>query len=218
MIATSNFVNQVHNGTVNNNSISNVEDINKTSSSINSTEQMPFNQEMNNTNKNNCQIESNTVEMHENDDESQTNEDSVDITISNVVTNFSVCCHLNLKQIATNGSNVVYRRDQSVCILCIVHLDFLFLNFQFYFKIIIMKLRKPFVTASIWSSGKITCTGSTTEESAKSASRKVARCLQKLGFRVKFRSYRVVNVLGACKLPFGIKIHEFSNQHRPLAR
>lgn len=42
------------------------------------------------------------------------NEESVDITISNVVSNFSVRCHLNLRQIATNGSNVVYKREQSV--------------------------------------------------------------------------------------------------------
>jgi len=113
-----------------------------------------------------------------------------------VVTNFSVRCHLNLRQIATHGSNVVYRRDQSI---------------------ILMKLRDPHVTASIWSSGKITCTGATTEETAKLASRKVARVLQKMGFRVKFGSYRVVNVLGACRLPFGIKIHEFSDVHRDLA-
>src|ERR1700761_8733611 len=48
----------------------------------------------------------------------ETNEEpepEVDITISNVVSNFSVKCHLNLRQIACNGSNVVYKREQSVC-------------------------------------------------------------------------------------------------------
>ena len=48
----------------------------------------------------------------------ETNEEpepEVDITISNVVSNFSVKCHLNLRQIASNGSNVVYKREQSVC-------------------------------------------------------------------------------------------------------
>ncbi|KAH7646415.1 tata box-binding protein-like protein 1-like protein [Dermatophagoides farinae] len=83
--------------------------------------------------------------------------------------------------------------------------------------IVLMKLRHPLITANIWSSGKITCTGATTEESAKCASRKVARTLQKLGYPVKFRNYRIVNVLGACRLPFGIKIHEFSDSHRPIA-
>lgn len=46
--------------------------------------------------------------------ESGGHEDEVEITISNVVTNFNVKCHLNLRYIATNGSNVVYRREQSV--------------------------------------------------------------------------------------------------------
>ncbi|XP_017476560.1 PREDICTED: TATA box-binding protein-like protein 1 [Rhagoletis zephyria] len=129
-------------------------------------------------------------------DESQSPEDSVDITISNVVSHFSVRCHLNLRTIATNGSNVVYQREQSI---------------------ILMKLRTPQVTASIWSSGKIVCTGASSEEQAKSASRRVARVLQRMGFRVKFSSYRVVNVLGTCRMPFGIKIGEFSTAHRQVA-
>ena len=62
-------------------------------------------------------------------------EDSVDITISNVVTNFSVRCHLNLRTIATNGSNVVYRRDQSVSPLAHHLLPFLFyFHFPFRFR------------------------------------------------------------------------------------
>ncbi|XP_054153419.1 TATA box-binding protein-like 1 [Oppia nitens] len=132
----------------------------------------------------------------DNNDNNEESEPEVDITISNVVTNFSVKCHLNLRQIASKGSNVVYKREQSM---------------------ILMKLRAPSVTASIWSSGKITCTGATTEDSAKCGARRIARCLQKLGFKVKFNSYRVVNVLGTCILPFGIKIHDFSAEHRPIA-
>jgi transcription initiation factor TFIID TATA-box-binding protein len=83
---------------------------------------------------------------------------------------------------------------------------------------ILMKIRDPRVTASIWSSGKITCTGATTEDLAKRAARKIARSLQKMGFKVKFNGFRIVNVLGSCILPFGIKIHEFSDHNRANAR
>lgn len=38
----------------------------------------------------------------------------VDININNVVCNFTVRCHLNLRQIATHGYNVVYKREQAV--------------------------------------------------------------------------------------------------------
>lgn len=131
------------------------------------------------------------VEIEEDADDTP----EVDIHISNVVCNFSTRCHLNLRQIATNGMNVEYRREQGV---------------------VSMKIRKPMVTASIWSSGKITCTGATSETEAKTAARKVARTLQKMSFKVKFTSYRVVNVLGSVILPFGIKIAQFTEQHRQI--
>ncbi|KAJ6218470.1 hypothetical protein RDWZM_009627 [Blomia tropicalis] len=196
----------MHNGPVNNNNTMS-ENINDTSTQMtsNNNKQVNFDSTANNNSpednvimpEGGLEVETNGGPPKQESDDAQNSEDeSVDITISNVVTNFNVKCHLNLRTIATKGSNVVYRRDQSI---------------------ILMKLRKPNVTASIWSSGKITCTGATTEESAKCASRKVARVLQKLGFRVKFGGYRVVNVLGACRLPFGIKIHEFSDVNRPLA-
>lgn len=39
---------------------------------------------------------------------------SVDIIINNVVCNFSVRCHLNLKSIAMNGLNVEFHKEMSV--------------------------------------------------------------------------------------------------------
>ena len=52
------------------------------------------------------------------DDNVETQETSdepvIDITINNVVCSFSVKSHLNLKQIAQNGFNVEYRRENGV--------------------------------------------------------------------------------------------------------
>ncbi|XP_035231431.1 TATA box-binding protein-like protein 1, partial [Stegodyphus dumicola] len=55
------------------------------------------------------------------------------------------------------------------------------------------------------------------DEDAKRASRKFARILQQLGFRVKFTNYRVVNVLGTCTMDFGINLNKFAEKHRRLA-
>uniref|UniRef100_A0A8W7PW94 TATA box-binding protein-like 1 n=1 Tax=Anopheles coluzzii TaxID=1518534 RepID=A0A8W7PW94_ANOCL len=77
-----------------------------------------------------------------------------------------------------------------------------------------MKLRRPYTTASIWSSGKITCTGATSEDQAKVAARRYSRCLQKLGFNVRLRNFRIVNVLGTCAMPWGIKIVNFSEKYK----
>ncbi|RZC39729.1 TBP domain containing protein, partial [Asbolus verrucosus] len=120
-------------------------------------------------------------------------EPEIDIMINNVVCSFSVRCHLNLREIALNGINVEYRKENGK---------------------ITMKLRRPYTTASIWSSGKVTCTGATSELQAKIAARRFARCLQKLGFKVRFNNYRVVNVLGTCSMPFAIKINSFSERHK----
>ena len=82
-----------------------------------------------------------------------------------------------------------------------------------------MRLRKPYTTASIWSSGKVTCTGATSEEAARIAARRIARAISKLGYpRLRLVNYRVVNVLGTCTMPFAIKITPFSAKHRNIAR
>lgn len=120
-------------------------------------------------------------------------EPEIDIVINNVVCSFSVRCHLNLRDIAQKGFNVEFRRENGM---------------------VTMKLRRPYTTASIWSSGKITCTGATSEDQAKVAARRYSRCLQKLGFNVRFRNFRIVNVLGTCSMPWGIMIVNFSERYK----
>ncbi|XP_055620536.1 TATA-box-binding protein-like [Toxorhynchites rutilus septentrionalis] len=127
------------------------------------------------------------------DDQDQEAEPEIDIVINNVVCSFSVRCHLNLRDIALKGFNVEFRRENGM---------------------VTMKLRRPYTTASIWSSGKITCTGATSEDQAKIAARRYSRCLQKLGFNARFRNFRIVNVLGTCSMPWGIMIVNFSEKYK----
>ncbi|XP_061167786.1 TATA box-binding protein-like 1 [Saccostrea echinata] len=117
---------------------------------------------------------------------------TIDIIINNVVCSFNTRCHLNLRNIAMEGSHVEFKREQSMC------------N---------MKIRRPYTTATIWSSGKIVCTGATSEEESRIAARKFARKLQRLGYKVKFTNFRVVNVLGTCGMPFRIRIAAFSQKY-----
>ncbi|XP_069090983.1 TATA box-binding protein-like 1 [Pleurodeles waltl] len=119
---------------------------------------------------------------------------ALDILITNVVCVFRTRCHLNLRKIALEGVNVIYKNNVGK---------------------LLMKLRKPRITATIWSSGKIICTGATSEEEAKFGARRLARCLQKLGFQVRFTDFKVVNVLAVCSMPFEIRLPEFAKTNRP---
>ena len=53
-------------------------------------------------------------ELGEKDEVKEESQPEVDIVINNVVCSFSVRCHLNLKEIALNGSNVEYRRENGM--------------------------------------------------------------------------------------------------------
>lgn len=54
-----------------------------------------------------------TTEAQETTETTET-EDEIDIYINNVVTSFSVRCHLKLRDIALTGSNVIYKRTNGV--------------------------------------------------------------------------------------------------------
>uniref|UniRef100_A0A665V5J4 TATA box-binding protein-like 1 n=1 Tax=Echeneis naucrates TaxID=173247 RepID=A0A665V5J4_ECHNA len=124
------------------------------------------------------------------------NDEALDIIVTNVVATFRTRCHLNLRTIALEGTNVIYKPEVGK---------------------VLMKLRKPMITASIWSSGKIICTGATSEDEAKLGARRLARCLQKLGFKVRFSAFKVVNVLAVCSMPFAVHLIDFTKNNRPIA-
>ncbi|XP_063079546.1 TATA box-binding protein-like 1 [Engraulis encrasicolus] len=121
---------------------------------------------------------------------------ALDIIITNVVAVFRTRCHLNLRTIALEGLNVIYKPEVGK---------------------VLIKLRKPKITASIWSSGKIICTGATSEEDAKLGARRLARILQKMGFKVRFSAFKVVNVLAVCSMPFQVHLVQFTKNNRPIA-
>ncbi|CAL8082811.1 unnamed protein product [Calicophoron daubneyi] len=124
------------------------------------------------------------------------NEDSPSLTLSitNVVVMASMQCHLRLKEIARTSVDVEYKALQN-------H--------------VIMRLRSPYTVATIWSSGKIWCTGSNSLVKAKIGARRIARRIAKCGFPCHFSKYRVVNIMATCHLPFRVRLEELVNE-RPM--
>lgn len=119
--------------------------------------------------------------------------DPINLFINNVVCSYSTRCHLNLKRIATEGMHVEYKKENGM---------------------VNMKLRKPYTTATIWSSGKVTCAGAKSEQDAYIAARRYCRLLQRMQFKVKMTNYRVVNVLATCNMPFGVDISRLAEKYQ----
>jgi transcription initiation factor TFIID TATA-box-binding protein len=134
-----------------------------------------------------------TADRPAEEDDAEDGSVDLDILPRNVVCAFSVGCHLDLKTIAREGCNVQHKPTTNS---------------------VLMRIRHPPCTTHLWSSGKVTCTGSNSYESAKRAARKIARFLQKLGFPVRIRNYRVVNVMASCAFPFGVRLEHLANQDR----
>jgi len=146
----------------------------------------------NNNNQNAQQINSTNSCIVSNDDNSLINnsqDQEIEIFVNNVVCSFSLCCKLDLRRIAKEAANVIYKREQAM---------------------VLMKIRNPNCSANIWSSGKVTVTGTTSEDDARRGARRIARSLQRLGFKTKFRHYRVVNCLATCAMPWPIDIIKLS--------
>ena len=80
-------------------------------------------------------------------------------------------------------------------------------------KNVYVYLREPPAMATIWPTGKITCTGPQSENDARIACRRIARKLQNLGYPCRFTSFKIHNCHATVKLPFPIKTIDFSKAH-----
>ncbi|VDM30841.1 unnamed protein product [Hydatigera taeniaeformis] len=120
---------------------------------------------------------------------------SVTLTITNVVCMAHLGCHLRLKEIARSGVNVQYNPLQN-------H--------------VIMRLRRPYIVATIWSSGKFWCTGANSLANAKKGARRIARRISLVGFPCRFTKYRILNIMATCKLPFRVRLDDLAKE-RPRA-
>ncbi|KAH0539345.1 TATA-box-binding protein 2 [Cotesia glomerata] len=78
---------------------------------------------------------------------------------------------------------------------------------------LVMRIRNPRATALIFRSGKLVCTGARCEEDSHLATRKFARIIQKIGFHVKFKDFKIQNIVATCDLKFPIKLESLCESH-----
>ncbi|KAK0428222.1 hypothetical protein QR680_010684 [Steinernema hermaphroditum] len=122
--------------------------------------------------------------------------DPIDIQIRNVVCNYTLPLHIDLRKIAMNCGNVTFDRGRGV---------------------LLKQMRNPHCFVKIYSSGKVYIVGCRSELDCMRAARGIARKVQKNMGRVKdkvcIRNYKVCNVLATCRMPFGVRIGELAAQY-----
>lgn len=77
-----------------------------------------------------------------------------------------------------------------------------------------MRIREPKTTALVFASGKMVITGAKTEDDSRVAARKYARLIQKLDYpNVKFKDFKVQNIVGSCDVKFPIRLEGLAYSH-----
>lgn len=66
--------------------------------------------------------------------------------------------------------------------------------------------------------GKIVCTGAKDEVASQTAAKKYARMIQKLGFDVKFKDFKIQNIVGSCDVKFPIKLDMLCQKHHEFTQ
>ena len=103
----------------------------------------------------------------------------------------NLCVPLDLRKIALNARNAEYNPKR--------------------FAAVIMRIREPKTTALIFSSGKMVCTGAKSEDASKLACRKYGKNIQQIGFEVRFKEFKVQNIVASCGVGFPIRLENLSN-------
>ncbi|XP_014274368.1 uncharacterized protein [Halyomorpha halys] len=113
--------------------------------------------------------------------------------VQNVVCTVNLDCTLDLQKINFRTRNSEYNPKR--------------------FCGIVMRLLHPRSTALIFSSGKIVVTGVKHEQHSVLAARKYARILQKLNFPVKFKDFKIHNMVATCDLRFPLRLENLHQIH-----
>jgi transcription initiation factor TFIID TATA-box-binding protein len=114
--------------------------------------------------------------------------------VQNVVSTVNLGIQLDLKRIALKARNAEYNPRR--------------------FAAVIMRIREPKTTALIFSSGKMVVTGAKSEETSKTACKKYARIIQRLGYgHAKFLDFKIQNIVASCDIKFPVRLESLAHAH-----
>ena len=107
--------------------------------------------------------------------------------IVNIVSMVDLGYKLNLREIALKCTNSEYNPKR--------------------INAVIMRIKEPKAAALIFNTGIIICLGAKNEEDSRKAAKIFAVNIKRLGYDVKFKNFKIVNIVGTCDLKFSIKLN-----------
>lgn len=116
--------------------------------------------------------------------------DNIQPRIVNVVSTVSLDCQLNLRDLALKLQNAEYNPIR--------------------INALIIRLKSPKTVALVFSNGKMVVVGANDEDNSKKAARSYAKDIKRLGYDVKFRDFKIQNVVGTCGVNFEIRLNQLS--------
>ena len=112
------------------------------------------------------------------------------IAVTNVVSTVNLGLKLNLDFIDLFLKNVIYKKGS---------------------KKLTMKIKEPKATAIIYNTGKLICTGATSEEDSRKAAKIFAKIIKAHGYDVQFNDYKVDNISAIIELKFEISLKQLND-------
>ena len=115
--------------------------------------------------------------------------------INNIISSVSLGSNLNIKNIALKIKNAEYTNN---------------------FSKLILKSKNAKATATIFSSGKMVCSGAKTETQSKSMCVKFGKIVNKIGFNAELKNFKIQNIVASYDVKFRICLPKLFNKINDL--
>ena len=112
--------------------------------------------------------------------------------INNIVSSINLGCNLNLKNIALRIKNAEFNSNK--------------------ISTIILKSKDIKISATIFSSGKMICSGAKNEKESKLACKKFLKIVKKIGYNVELKDFKIQNIVASYDIKFKISLPDLYNK------
>ena len=112
--------------------------------------------------------------------------------INNIISSVNLGCALNLKNISQKFKNAEYNINKT--------------------STIILKSKNSKIIGTLFSDGKMICSGGKTAKEAKIACNKFCKIVKKLGYKVELKDFKIQNIIISYDVQFKILLRELYNK------